>query len=188
MEITKLGDGGFKIKGKKTILLIDPPSDAKNLTAHIVILCASRRKDWNESIVDPEIKVKGEPVLIFGPGEYEIREARIFGLKDNKGIIYKIEMDGLSILHLNHLQEKLSEEKVETLGDVDIIFLPLDKPKLASYYLSQLEPLVVIPLEEKGIDGFLKEEGIERVERLSEVVVTKDALPEERKIVVLKEA
>lgn len=178
MEITKLGQSCFRLKGRRATILIDPPPELKDLTAHILILSSKKGK---------ASKARGEPVLIFGPGEYEIREVRIFGTKEKGKRVYKIEIDGLSLLYLGGLQEKMSEEKVETLNQVDILFLSTGEPKAASTLVSQLEPLIVIPMEEKGVEDFLKEEGVGKVERLSKFTITKEELSEERRIVVLKE-
>lgn len=176
MEITRLEKNGFKIKGRKAIILADPHDKLKSLTVQVIISSSNQ--------VLP--KVKGEPVIIFGPGEYEIRGVRIWGFQEKKEVFFKIEIDNLFLLYLNHLSEKISEEKIEALGDVDILFLPIKKPKLATLYISQLDPFVVIPIENQGVDQFLKEEGINQIEKVGKYVVSKGDLPEERKVVVLK--
>ena len=176
MEITKLGENCFKIKGKKAIILIEPSSEIKNLTAHIMITSSTKK-----------VQVKGEPVIIFGPGEYEIREVTILGLREKFGGFYKIDGDGFSVLYVNDLQEKIPEEKLELFNHVDILLLSTNKPKTASDLVSQLEPAVIIPTNEEKIGEFLKEVGIEKTEKLDKFVITKGELPEERKIVILKE-
>ena len=176
MEITKLGKSCFKIKGKKAIILIEPSLEIKNLMAHIVIKNDPKSK----------ISIKGEPVVIFGPGEYEIREINILGTKETFATIYKIAMDGLSFLYISNLEEKIPEEKVEILNQVDILLLPVDEPKLASSLVSQLEPLVIIPTNEEKVDEFLKEIRIEKAEKMDKFSVSKGELMEERRIVILK--
>jgi len=176
MEITRLNHSCFRIKGKKAIILIEPDKEIKNLTSQIVLFSKP---------TDQELKLKGEPVIIYGPGEYEIKQVRILGMRENKTMIYKIKMDGLALLSLNRLPKKISEEKIELLNQPEILFLPVSQPKEAVALIAQLEPLIVIPIEEKGIEDFLKEEETEG-ERLSKLVVTKEELPEERKIIILK--
>lgn len=188
MEITKLGESCFKIKGKRAIVLINPSPELKNLSAHILLLYP-QKKERGEFLLSSkkEIpKLKGEPVVIFGPGEYEIRQVRIFGTKEKEKTIYKIEMNGLSLLYLDGLEEKISEEKVELLSEVDILFLPVGRGKVAFSLVSQLEPLIVIPIKDEGLKDFLKGEGVGKVDRLSKFIITKEELPEERKIVILK--
>lgn len=177
MEITKLGEHCFKIKGRQASLLIAPSAELKNLRAHILLLSTRGKVP----------KIKGEPVVIFGPGEYEVRQVRVLGIKEKGKGVYKIEMDGLSCLYLGDLEEEISEEKVELLGSIDILFLPLKRAKAASFLVSQFEPLIVIPTAEEEVEEFLKEEGIEKVERLSKFTLTKEELPEERRIVILKQ-
>lgn len=187
MEIIKLRESCFKIKGKKATMLVDPTCELKNLRAHIVI-CASKneRSEFLFSSTTSEIKVKGEPVTIFGPGEYEIKQARIFGFREKGETVYKIEMDGLSILYLNRLPEKISEDKIERLGSVEILILPVSCGKAASFLVSQVDPLIVLPTRKEGLEEFLKEEEIEKVEKVSKLTITKEDLPEERRVVVLK--
>jgi len=188
MEITKLSKSCFRLKGKRAIILINPSTELKNLRAHILLLY-SQKNEQGELLFSfkKEIpKLKGEPVVIFGPGEYEIRHVRIFGTKEKGKTIYKIEMNGLSCLYLDGLEEKISEEKVELLSGVDILFLPVKKRKVALSLVSQIEPLIVIPTKDEELEDFLKEEGIMKVDRLSKFTITKEELPEERKIVVLK--
>jgi len=176
MEITRLGKHCFRIKGKRAMILTDPPQDLKNLTAHILLFSSSATEN----------KVKGEPVVIFGPGEYEIREVIILGIREKQGMFFKIKTDNLSLLYISDLKEKIAEEKIEVLNQVDILFLPIGKPKIASSLVSQLEPLIVIPMEKEGLDEFLKEQEVEKTEKLDKLVVTKDELMGERKIIVLK--
>ncbi|MBL7158883.1 MBL fold metallo-hydrolase [Candidatus Microgenomates bacterium] len=175
MEITKLGKNCFRIKGKKAIILIEPSSEIKNLTAHIVITSSTT-----------ETQVKGEPVIIFGPGEYEIRGITILGFREKFGKFYKIDGDGFSVLYVSDLQENIPEEKLEIFNHVDILLLPVGKPKIASALVSELEPTMIILTDEEKVEEFLKEVGTEKVEKLDKLVFTKEELPEERKIVLLK--
>ena len=176
MEITKPGKNCFRIKGKKAIILIEPSSEIKNLTAHIII----------SSSLEKSLQLKGEPVVIFGPGEYEIMEINILGIKEKFATIYKIAMDNLSLLYIENLEEKIPEEKVEVLNQVDILLLPASKSKVASSLVSQLEPSVIIPTDEEKFDEFLKEIGIEKAEKMGKFIVSKGELTEERKVIKLK--
>lgn len=186
MEISRLGETSFKIKGKKGIILVDPAPELKDLTAHVVFFSSETIRDRIRPEFGSEIKIRGEQVIIFGPGEYEIREMRIFGLKEKEKNFYRLEVDDLSLVYLGFLKEKIADEKLELLNQVDILFLSVVKAKLAVSLMAQLGPAVVIPIEDKGIEEFLKEEGIQEVEQVRKFVVSKGELPEERKVVILK--
>lgn len=177
MEITKLNKSCFRLKGKKAIILIDPSVEIKNLTVHVLIFSSKPKETF---------KVKGAPVVISGPGEYEVRTVRILGAKEKGKVVYKIVMDGLSLLYLNRVEEKISEENLEFLGSADLLFLPVKRKKLASSLTGQLEPFMIIPTDDEGLEDFVKEEGLKNVEKLRALTITKDELPEDRKVVVLK--
>src|SRR5207244_6088508 len=79
--------------------------------------------------------VGGEPVVLRGPGEYEVHEVLVTGLgtfhDDSKGsvrgrnTVFAIRLDDLVICHLGDLGHELSAGDLERLGDVDIVLVPI---------------------------------------------------------------
>lgn len=176
MEIKKISQGCFKIKGKKAIILVQPKKELKNIKAHILISASEEETP----------KVRGEPLKIFGPGEYEAKGTRILGRRREGTKFYEIKTDGLSLLYFSEIDKNYFQEKHYFLSQADVLFLPVKNFKLASLIINDIEPLVVIPTKEEGLEEFLKERK-EEVERLDKLVITKEELPEERKIVVLSQ-
>lgn len=153
------------------------------------------------------------PFIIDGPGEYEVREVSVFGVAsyhDNssgsqrgENTIYLIELDDLRLAHLGDLGHKLNEAQLEELNGVDVLFIPvggtftLDDNE-AIEVINQIEPSVVIPMHyltkemkpdfglKLTVEDFLKAIGEEKNKAKDKLEITKDKLPEEREIVVLK--
>ncbi|MDP3955227.1 MAG: MBL fold metallo-hydrolase, partial [bacterium] len=118
MEITRLGHASFKIKTKNAILITDPfDSTAVGLPypkveADIVTI-SHEHKDHNDIS-----KIDGDPFVINGAGEYEVKDVMIFGIpayhdshegkERGKITIYTIETEGLRLCHLGDLGHKLT--------------------------------------------------------------------------------
>ncbi|HZX50277.1 MAG TPA: MBL fold metallo-hydrolase [Candidatus Paceibacterota bacterium] len=155
--------------------------------------------------------VRGEPMVISGPGEYELKGVFIKGIaswhdnaegKDRgKNTMYVIEAEGLRLCHLGDIgQDELSAEQVGQIGNVDILFIPVGgtytvAAKGAAKIISQIEPRMVIPMHYalprlkvklEPVDEFLKTMGVKNVEPQAKLSLkAKDFSVEEMKVVVL---
>ena len=163
MEIKFLGDSSFEIKGQEAVVKID----------------------------DRSIVVEGvtEPFTIFGPGEYEVSGVRVFGIQNGKHTLYLVEIDGLSLAHLDNLDRKLEQAQVEELSSADVLLLPVGgegtiNAETATEVVAQLEPGIVVPFG--SIDKFLTQMGEKNVRREKKLKVTKSSLPEDTEVVVLE--
>lgn len=209
MEITHLGHACFRLRGKTATLILDPFSEEIGLkmpkvSADAVLIT---HKHFDHSDIS---KVEGYRVLIEGPGEYEVGGAQIIGIpafhdkskgqERGKVTLYQIKMDGLSLVHLGDLGEKLSDQQIEELNGVDILMIPVGgiftiDPPTASEVVTQLDPKIVIPMHYLvpglksnllPLGNFLKEMGKEDTKPQSKLVITKDKLPEEMEVAVLE--
>lgn len=154
-----------------------------------------------------------EPFVVDGPGEYEIGGVSIFGIasfhdksngaKRGENTIYLITLDGLRLVHLGDLGHKLTEAELEEVNGVDILFIPVGgtytiDDNEAIEVIGQIEPAIIIPMHYKTtdmkpdfgieitVDDFLKTIGEETNKAKDKLIISKDKLPEEREIVVLK--
>lgn len=222
VEVSYLGHSGIRIRGKKVTLVVDPAAGEilgiqtpKKVTADILILSQEEvPAHSNLELVQP---TAGELFKISGPGEYEIQATEILGLAAtsngscfsdiNRLTIYQILIDGISLVFLGTIS-KLTQNLVESLGAIDILFFPAGgkvsiEPKEANNVITSLEPKIVVPIHYAGgektvsenrqnglgtLENFLTQVGRIPVENLDKLQVTKDKLPEEVKIVVLKNA
>lgn len=189
--------------------MIDPFSEELGLKepklAADILLITHDHKDHNN-----KKSVSGNPFLITGPGEYEVKETFIHGTSSfhdqkegkERGVntIYTIETEGMRLCHLGDLgQKELTPEQIERIGDIDILMIPVGGnytigSEEATKIISQIEPRIVIPMHYElpklkvkleGVENFLKAMGVKSLEPQPKFLVKKKDLPEEETRVVL---
>ena len=159
-EIRWYGHNCFRVRGKDAVVLTDPVGKSTGYslakqTADLVTVSSPQPDHANLAAVRPEY------ATIDGPGEYEIHDIFVTGIRthqdDAKGAerghntAYLIELDGMVICHLGDLGHALSAEHTEAMGEVDILLVPAGSrhldPARAAEIVSQLSPKVVIPMQ-----------------------------------------
>jgi L-ascorbate metabolism protein UlaG (beta-lactamase superfamily) len=212
MEIQHIAHSSFKLKTGVATVILDPfTSDHPNLKLKFPkidadIVTVSHDHHDHNGIEG----VSGNPFVIHGPGEYEIKGVHVFGFQtyhdEKKGeergrnTVFAIEAEGLTLVHLGDLGHLLENKLVEDLGDVDVLMIPvggtytIDAAK-ATDVVRQIEPKIVIPMHYKNpvsdltldpVENFCKEMGVEAPEHLDKLKITKDKLPEDTKVVILE--
>lgn len=210
MEITWLGHSCFKLRGRTASVVTDPPGKSTGYTigrptANVVTISHDHEGHNNAKAVT------GSPVVIQGPGEFEvagvlIRGTHTFHDQENgaelgRNTAYVMEIDELVICHLGDIGHIPTAEQVEELSGADILLAPVGGDTTiggaaAAETVSLLGPKLVIPMHygtpaSKGnlesIDTFLKEIGAPNAmdERQPKVSITKTTLPQETKVQVL---
>lgn len=155
--------------------------------------------------------VKGDPFVVSGPGEYEIKDVFIQGIPsfhdESQGkergtnTIYTLEAEGIRLCHLGDFgQGELTGEQVERIGNIDVLFIPVGGvftigAKAAAKIVNQIEPRMVIPMHYAlpnlkvkldKVDEFLRVMGVKKPEIQQKLSVkAKDLSGEETKVVVL---
>ncbi|MBI2639478.1 MAG: MBL fold metallo-hydrolase [Candidatus Sungbacteria bacterium] len=213
MVITWYGQSCFKIESRGAVLAIDPFGKEIGLTpprfkADLVLITHAHFDHQNQNAI------QGEPFIIDGPGEYEVKGIGVRGVRTfhdsasgkERGVntVYIINLEDAKICHLGDFgEERLRQDVLEEIGDVDILMVPIGGTytidgKQAAFVVSQIEPRVVIPMHYKipklgaslaGKESFLKEMGVKEADSLEKFVIKKKDLPEEEtKVVVLQPA
>jgi len=165
-KISWAGQSCFQIsvsnsKDHSADIVIDPFDEATGLKvpnfSADILLVSHDHHDHNN------IKgVKGEPFIISGPGEYEVKEIFIKGIpsfhddkegkEKGKNTIYLIEAEGIKFCHLGDLGQKLlTDEQLEKIDGVDVLMIPVGgeytiSSTEAQKIISQIEPKMVIPM------------------------------------------
>ena len=153
--------------------------------------------------------VGGDPVVLSGPGEYEVREILVTGIAswhdDEKGAkrgrntIYTIRLDDLVVCHLGDLGHSLPAEDLERIGDVDIVLVPNGggdtnlTASVAAEVIHQLEPKVVVPMsydpdetkKDSPFERLLHELGVKELTPVPKLSVTRSSLPENIQVIAL---
>lgn len=215
VDVVFLAHSSFKIRGKKLAILIDPPQQdlvqiAKKKEEADIVLLTQPENPYHDDLSWVGGRNGREPFVISGPGEYEIAGCQIVGLvkqakdspeaKSERTILYQVKLDDFCFLHLGSLGDKLGEREVEEFSNVEILMIPVGgnwvlEPKEATEVIAQLEPKIVIPmhyLEEgsnlplKKLDKFLTYVGVENRLPVDKLSITREKMPEETEIVVLK--
>ena len=215
MQIFWRGQSCFQMvsssaKNGQVKIIIDPYSEEIGLkfpkSDADIVLSTHNHYDHNN------IKaVSGNPFIIDGPGEYEVKGVFVQGIHswhDEKqgsergaNTIYTIEVEDLKLCHLGDLgQTELTSEQLEKIGDVDVLMIPVGgfytiDAKGALKILSQIEPKIIIPMHYAlpklkvkldGVDKFLKAVGVKSLEPQAKLSIRKkDISEDEAKIIVL---
>jgi L-ascorbate metabolism protein UlaG (beta-lactamase superfamily) len=214
MNITWHGSSCFRIQenssGSDVTIVIDPfhpegkAQPPRGLSGDLLLISRDHPAHNNAGIVG------GDPFVITGPGEYEIKEASIIGVstadqaaepKDRvDNTMFYINLAGLHLLFLGDLTHPLNESHYKDLHAIDVLFVPVGGKdvlgaKQAAEVIGQLEPRVIIPMhfqvgnflpEYESVTPFLKAMGSADVEPVAKLKLTEKDMPqEEMKIIVL---
>lgn len=208
-EIKWFGHACFRLRSREATIITDPVPRALGYKvdkqrADIVTISHDHPGHTATEIISGEYKV------VRAPGEYEMNEVFITGIRtyhDNKrgeergrNTIYIIEIENITICHLGDLGHSLSAEQVEALTAVDILIVPvgggpvLDADKAAEV-VGQIEPKIVIPMQyrnalgdhERGdLERFLKEMAVHDIVPVDKLTVKPSDLREMTEVVVLE--
>lgn len=210
MEITWYGHSCFRLTERRMATVVTDPFDSGaigysplRLKADIVTI-SHDAEGHNYSKA-----VKGTSHLITGPGEYEIGGVFITAVQTNghdkknkdelRNTLYVFDYDGITVAHLGDLKQVPSQTQVEALGAVNVALVPVGgggglNAAKAAEVISLLEPNLVIPMHYAtkdvkfkldSLDKFLKEMGLSIAQPEPSLKVTRSALPQETRVVVL---
>lgn len=214
MEITHLGHSSFKIRGKQVTIVTDPYNSQMiglkfpKVDADVVTIS---HEHGDHNFISA---INGTPQVLAGPGEYEIRGAKIMGVASfhdssggsvrGKNTVYRINVDGVSIVHCGDLGHKFDDIQLETVSGANILMIPVGgfytiDASVACEVVSQISPDIIIPMHYKvselksdiadkltGVDVFLKQMGKEEIVAQPKLTITRDKLPSEPTVVVLQ--
>ena len=215
MQIIWKGQSCFQIlssqaKNHQVRIVIDPFDESTGLRLPKMeadlVLVTHEHKDHNNVKA-----IEGNPFLISGPGEYEIKDVFVQGIPSfhdtasgkerGTNTIYTIEAEDMRICHLGDLgQKELTSDQIEKIGEIDILMIPVGgvytiSTKEAVKIMSQIEPSITLPMHYQlpklkikldGIDKFLKTMGIKNIQPQPKLTIKKkDIQPEEAKIIIL---
>ena len=154
-------------------------------------------------------QVVREAYEIHGPGEYEVKEILVTGIrtfrddeqgaKRGKNTIYTIRLDDLVICHLGGLGHVLPTVDLEKLGDIDVALVPIGghdedlSATQAAEIIHQLEPKVVVPMsydpeaqrKDSPFERLLHELGVKEVTPVPKLSVTRSSLSDNVQVVAL---
>jgi L-ascorbate metabolism protein UlaG (beta-lactamase superfamily) len=214
MDITWYGLSCFRIREAGVTVLCDPYDRTVGLQLPKVradILTISHDRPGHNSIE----RVAGEPKVISGPGEYEIKNVFVTGATTyhrrrtedapERNVMFFFEFGDLTVGHLGDMGEVPSQSEIEdlNLGEVDVLLVPVGggdtlDPTRAVEVIGLFEPRLVIPMHFQQpelsalwansfepVDKFLRELGTSAPEQVDMLKLTKSSLPEETQVALL---
>lgn len=208
MDVTWLGHGCFRLRGRNAAVVTDPfpPSiglKLQRLDADLVTVSHEHdNHNYTQAVRDGyEIR---------GPGEYEVAGVSVIGFPTyhdsekgatrGRNTVYLIEIDDVRICHLGDLGHRLDDTDAETVSSVDVLLVPVGgrtaiNAVQAAEVVRQLEPRYVVPmhyaipglkLELDTVDRFLKEMAVVAGEPQPKLTLQASSGEYETKVVVLE--
>jgi L-ascorbate metabolism protein UlaG (beta-lactamase superfamily) len=207
VDVTWHGQSCFRLRGRGAAVVTDPypPALGPRLRLEGNVVTVSHPHE-NHSHVQ---SVK-DAYVIEGPGEYEVAGVTVQGLPtyhDNQkgaehggNTVYVIELDDVRVCHLGDLGHTLDDRALETIGNVDVLLVPVGGGRTldgarAAEVVRQVEPRYVVPMhfghpalrtELAPVERFLKEMGVPESEAQSKLTVQASSAEAETKVVVLE--
>ncbi|MFA5184442.1 MAG: MBL fold metallo-hydrolase [Patescibacteria group bacterium] len=212
MIITWQGQSCFKLQdriGPDGVTVVTDPFDKEvglkvpNFEADIVTISHDHHDHNNAGAL------RGTPMIINCAGEYDFKGILIEGIDsfhdDQEGvvrggnIIYRIEIDDISVTHLGDLGHSLTDAQLEKVVGTDILLIPVGgkytiDAKRAVEVISQVEPRIVIPMHYKtkdlqvdidSVDKFIKEIGLTPTYEEKLKISKKDLPQEDMELIIL---
>ena len=214
MDIKYLGHSSFLFRSKDAKVVTDPfdptYTGLKFLPIEADIVTISHDHNDHNYIAG----IKGEPLVLTWPGEYEKNEVRVTGFSSfhdssegserGPNVMYKFEIEGIHILHCGDLGHPLSENTINTIGEVDILCVPVGgiysiTAAQAMKVVNEIEPSIIIPMhyqqagldqsifaQLQSVDAFVKEISTQGVQPVDKLTVKKESLSlDEQRVVVM---
>jgi len=209
LDVTWLGHGCFRLRGRGAAVVTDPypPAIGLKLSRMDADVVTVSHEHENHSYTQV---VREGAYEIHGPGEYEVAGVSVIGVptyhdsdkgaKHGKNTVYLIEIDDVRVCHLGDLGHSLDDSEAEPLTSADVLLVPVGgrsaiSATQAAEVVRQLEPRYVVPMhyaipglkvELDPIDRFLKEIGLTAGEPQPKLSVQASSGDYETKLVLLE--
>ncbi|MCC7571972.1 MAG: MBL fold metallo-hydrolase [Candidatus Methanofastidiosum sp.] len=177
----------FKIETQGKIIAIDPFSEdavgikPSRFKADIALSTHNHNGHNNIDLI------MGDPFILNTPGEIEINNIFIKGIKTNhdngatlsKNTVFVVDSEDIRLVHLGDFGEKkIKDDLLEKMGDVDILLIPIagsfreNPASEAVDLIKKIEPRIIIPMhysKEESVNKFVKEIGLtpEKMDKLN---------------------
>jgi len=208
LDVTWLGHGCFRLRGRSAAVVTDPfpPAIGLKLPKLDADLVTISHEHENHNYT----QVMRDSYEIRGPGEYEVAGVSVIGVptfhdaqkgaKHGRNTVYLIEIDDVRVCHLGDLGHALDDAEAEAISAPDVLLVPVGghtsiNAAQAAEIVRQLEPRYVVPmhyaipglkLELDPLDRFLKEMAVTASEPQPKLSVQASSGEYETKVVVLE--
>jgi L-ascorbate metabolism protein UlaG (beta-lactamase superfamily) len=215
MKINWYGHAAFRITTAKGTKIIIDPYEAGSFNGALaygkindeadIVITSHDHADHNY-IKD----IPGEYIHIDREGSREIKDVKIKDIPvfhDNAGgkergrnLISVIAADNLVVAHLGDIGHNLERDDLQKMGKVDVLLLPVGgfftiDAATAVVIMNEIKPSITIPMHYKTskcafpiapVADFTKGQKNVRMLKESEIEITRETLPREPEIIVLR--
>lgn len=215
MDITWLGHAAVRVRTRRAAVVFDPTDKSAGIdmgrpTGDIAVLSHVQHSHHNF------IKgIKGDPIAVDSPGEYEILGTHIEGIRavwpttsvkeNDRPIAFEpttlfiCQAEEIRFAHLGGLAESPTVTQAEALSGVEILIMPVSLPNGleatdAANIARAIDPKIVIPIayrldksgDSKELEMFLESLGGDPEATVSRLSVNRRNLGDTRRIVLLE--
>ena len=201
MDINWFGKSALRIKSKKGAIICDPCPKTKTEDMKRPVADAITISSYDEEKYF--IKgVKGDPLLINAPGEFEISGIQIQGytsldVKNQTNLFYCFEIEGIRTLYIGNLVNTDDLYNIDSITNIDILVLAIESN--TGNTIAELDRLVraidakiIIPIDyvakgakKTNLEDFKKSLSLEIEEVDDKFSIKKNEIEEKSKIILL---
>tara|TARA_B110000014_G_C20123244_1_gene596387 strand:- start:882 stop:1496 length:615 start_codon:yes stop_codon:yes gene_type:complete len=201
MDINWFGKSALRIKSKKGAIICDPCPKTKTEDMKRPVADAITISSYDEEKYF--IKgVKGDPLLINAPGEFEISGMQIQGytslnVKNQTNLFYCFEIEGIRTLYIGNLVNTDDLYNIDSITNIDILVLAIESN--TGNNIAELDRLVraidakiIIPIDyvakgakKTNLEDFKKSLSLEIEEVDDKFSIKKNEIEEKSKIILL---
>lgn len=163
MRVQWLGHASFLIETDGLKILTDPFDKSVGYKVDFpdvdIVLVSHEHFDHNavnnvplyEEVLRGNIEKEFKGIKVKGISGYHDNKK---GLLRGKVTMFKIQTEGISLIHLSDIGTLLTEDQLKEIGKIDIVMVPVGGkytigPKEAWKVITQLSPKIVIPMHYK---------------------------------------
>ncbi|MSQ31467.1 MAG: Zn-dependent hydrolase [Dehalococcoidia bacterium] len=211
MDITWLGHAATRIRTRAAAVVMDPYDRSIGGTmgrpdAHIITIS---HQDPMRNGVAGVAPTDGAPMVLDGPGEYEIRGVLIEAVRASlrpvegaspeslRSVLWHFEAEDLRVAHLGGLGTQPTAAQLDLLSNVDIVIVPIGLadtlgPVEAAKAIRALEPTITIPVgydpagDGADLKAFADALALKPEEPVLRFTIARRSASEERRLVILE--
>ena len=210
MDLTWLGGAATRMRTRNAAVVMDPYDKSEGGTlgrpdAHIITVSHDDPLRNGVSQVAP---AEGDPMILNGPGEYEIRGVIVEGVRSSlrgegdplalRSTLWLYEAEEIRVAHLGGMGVAPTGAAMDVLSAADVVFVPIGLADTlqgadAAKAVRAMGPSIVIPIgydpnDETALKAFVSAMAATPEPAVSRFTVNKRDITDDKKRLVLLEA
>ncbi|MDA0814986.1 MAG: MBL fold metallo-hydrolase [Chloroflexi bacterium] len=210
MDLTWLGGVATRMRTRSAAVVMDPYDKSAGGTmgrpdAHIITVS---HDDPQRNGVTQVVPTEGDPMILTGPGEYEIRGIIVEGVwsslrgegsvADLRSTLWLFEAEDIRVAHLGGMGVQPTGSVMDLLSVADIVIVPIGQADTlngadAARAVRAMEPSIVIPVgydpqDDTALKAFVSAMAATPEAPVSRFTVTRRDVSDDTKRLVILEA